>query len=289
MATWSGWKSWASGAEVVQVALGKHRIAASAVLALIVTGLVAWWMRDEPPTTVPPPTPTSAQRPAAAFESETVPQQRMQASASVPTVFSRPGEVEVCGLGYLAASTRLDQLSPKSRAQLDQTSADLIERLQRSGSARARSASLLLRVIVTLEDERAASAEAEYAACREGSNANLKHENGSPCNLAQLADAQLTARYVDRVTPYVTELATVASTSEDPAVYAQAIQACARLPAQNQPPACGTAISLEQWARLEPGNMLPWLRLVGERTQSAATEALYRASLGTFEIGRAHV
>jgi hypothetical protein len=264
------------------VALGKHELVASVILVLILSGLVGWWPRDEPPATALPATQTAAQRPTAPLESEASPKPAVQSVASSPSGAGRAGEVDVCGLGYLPATTRLDQLSPKSRAQLDQTSTDLIERLQHSGSVRARSASLLLRVIVTLEDERSASADAVYAACREGSNANVKHETGSPCNLAQSADAQLTVRYVDKVTPYVTELAAMASTSEDPAVYAQAIQACARLPSQNQPPACGTTISLEQWARLEPGNMLPWLRLVGERTQSAATEALFRASLGAF-------
>lgn len=207
---------------------------------------------------------------------------KSEPAASAPGGAGRAGEVDVCGLGYLPANTRLDQLGTENRVRVEQTSADLIERLQRSGAVRARAASLLLRVIVTLEDERSASTDAVYEACRAGANASIKHGKGSPCNLAQVVDEQLTDRYVDRVTPYVTELAAVASTSEDPAVYAQAIQACARLPAQNQPSACGTTISLEQWARLEAGNMLPWLRLVGERTHSAATEALYRASLGTF-------
>lgn len=263
-------------------ALGKNRLAASAIFLVLLSTWVAWWLHDELPAIAQPATQTSAQHPAAPLEPEPDARPPVQPVGPAPGVVSRPGEVEVCGLGYLAATTRLDQLAPKSRAQYDQTSTDLIERLQRSGSVRARAASLLLRVIVTLEDERTASADAVYAACRAGSNANIKHEQGSPCNLAQVADERLTDRYIEKVVPYVTELAVVASTSDDPAVYAQATQACARLPSQNQPPACGTTISLEQWSRLEPGNMLPWLRLVGERTHSAATEALYRASLAAF-------
>ena len=267
----------------MKLALWKHRLATSAIFLVLMSALVAWWFQAEPPAianvaAAPPPMEDgpSVSEPAIPFKPKGEP------AASSPSGAGRAGEVHVCGLGYLPATTRLDQLSPKSRAQLEQTSTDLIERLQRSGSVRARSASLLLRVIVTLEDERTASSDAVYAACREGSNANVKHGKGSPCNLAQVVDEQLTDRYLEKVTPYVTELAAVASTSEDPAVYAQAIQACARLPSQNEPPACGTTISLEQWARLEPGNMLPWLRLVGERTQSAATEALFRSSLGAF-------
>ncbi len=260
----------------------KRQNFATAVVVLIAAGLAAWWLQEEAPSNSAPessrsiaPPPPSADRPLAA-------KAVLQATRVAPATDTKKGEVEVCGLGPLPATTRLDQLAAKSRTQMDQTGTALIERLQHSGSARARAASLLLRVIVTLEDERMASSLAVYEACRAGSNANIKHGQGSPCNLAQVAEERLTDRYVEKATPYVTELAVVASTSDDPAVYAQAIQACAHLPAQRQPPACSSAISLEQWARLEPGNMLPWLRLVGERAQSAATEALYRASLGTF-------
>lgn len=267
----------------MKLALGKHRLATNAIFLVLMSALLAWWFQAEPPAianvpAAPPPMEVGpgVAEPVIPFKPKGAP------AASAPSVAGRVGKVDVCGLGYLPATTRLDQLGPEKRARIEHTSTELMDRLQRSGSVRARSASLLLRVIVTLEDERTASADAVYEACRAGSNASIKHGKGSPCNLAQVADEQLTDRYVEKVTPYVTELAMVASTSEDPAVYAQAIQACARLPSQNQPPACGTTISLEQWARLEPGNMLPWLRLVGERTHSAATEALYRASLGTF-------
>jgi hypothetical protein len=65
-------------------------------------------------------------------------------------------------------------------------------------------------------------------------------------------------------------LAVEAAASRHPAVYAMALQSCRQAAA----PACAL-LSVEQWARLDAGNAVPWLALAAEALQrgDAAAEA----------------
>ena len=80
-------------------------------------------------------------------------------------------------------------------------------------------------------------------------------------------------------------LAKMASTSNDPFIYALAMDACrpfARSLADA--PSCGL-ISSPQWARIDSNNVIPWLHVAAQATAradaAAADEALYRASVAT--------
>ena len=76
----------------------------------------------------------------------------------------------------------------------------------------------------------------------------------------------------------------LASTTDRPEVYALAFYAC-RWSRQSQPGACAQ-LSAEQWARLEPGNAMPWLFAAdaAQRRGDAAAldEAMFRASQAPF-------
>ncbi len=78
-------------------------------------------------------------------------------------------------------------------------------------------------------------------------------------------------------------LAVEAAATRHPAVYAMALQACR----QSAAPACAL-LSIEQWARLDAGNAVPWLALAAAAAQrgdsAGETEAMGRAAMaGRFE------
>lgn len=79
--------------------------------------------------------------------------------------------------------------------------------------------------------------------------------------------------------PHVTQLVQLAINTADPAIYAQALHVCQNW--GHEVAACNV-IKVEQWARLEPDNMQPWLKLADrayERKDTAGlNEALFRAS-----------
>ncbi len=80
-------------------------------------------------------------------------------------------------------------------------------------------------------------------------------------------------------------LATLAVSSPSPQVYAWALDACGR----QRTGAC-QMLSAEQWARLDPGNAAPWLRVADEaraqRNAAGLDEALYRVSQSRFNDPR---
>ena len=79
----------------------------------------------------------------------------------------------------------------------------------------------------------------------------------------------------------VDRLARLASASQDPAVYAMALEACQGWPADDGG-AC-PLLTRAQWVRLDPDNVLPWLELAAEAQQrnepQAEAEAMQHAGL----------
>jgi hypothetical protein len=79
-------------------------------------------------------------------------------------------------------------------------------------------------------------------------------------------------------------LADTARLTQDSTIYAMAMQACGRGGSTPATPNCAT-LSAHQMARLDPGNVVPWLHVAAEALQrkdaGGVAEATYRASLAT--------
>jgi hypothetical protein len=94
-----------------------------------------------------------------------------------------------------------------------------------------------------------------------------------PCPAALAASAAA----VDAVTAARESLARFAATTPDPAAYALAYRMCGS--GRLRDGACGM-LSAEQWARLDPGNAVPWQEVFAaaqaRKDSAAANEALHR-------------
>ena len=79
-----------------------------------------------------------------------------------------------------------------------------------------------------------------------------------------------------------TALADAARSTQDPAIYAMALQACGRSGTPARSGHCA-ALSAQQMARLDPDNAMPWLQAATESLQrndaGGVAEAVHRASL----------
>ena len=71
------------------------------------------------------------------------------------------------------------------------------------------------------------------------------------------------------------DLVRIATQSQDPAVYAAALEACTRA-RSSASSACG-ALGAWRWAALDPGNAAPWLRLAQEARDAGDDQALAAA------------
>jgi hypothetical protein len=81
----------------------------------------------------------------------------------------------------------------------------------------------------------------------------------------------------------IEQLAQMAERSNDPSVYAITLQACDAYRSRNSGSGACDGVNAAQWARLDPGNAAPWLKLAEQAQasgdQAALAEAIYRVSL----------
>ena len=157
-------------------------------------------------------------------------------------------------------------------------------RLGASTSEQDRAAGLALQMLPNVQDDRSDDAAADFKACDAFVRAGGKPQANDACTRAKASQPiwqSSRARFQRRIAPVADRLALLARSTADPAVYAQAIQACRQIPPNEAPPSCGF-IHLEQWARLEPQNMAPhWLLLEQAQLRgdlAGAEEALFRIS-----------
>jgi hypothetical protein len=265
-----------AGADATRARLRRRRGRFIALAAVLGAGAVGFALRPPapPPAEVAAPGAAAVPAPAksAAKQRPTVAPAAPRVPAAASAALPGPGEAEVCGLGIV----RVDGHDPSGLKQVPEASrreayVRLQAVMQASPDARVRAAGLLLesrwlagRAAETLAAATPACA-ASDAACRR--------------------EARRTARTASALAaaPATDALAQRAAGSSDAEVYAFAVEACARDEALVHAAPWCQQVSVEQWARLEPDNAVPWLEVAAaaRRRGDAAAEndAMYRASV----------
>jgi hypothetical protein len=192
---------------------------------------------------------------------------------SIPAGTAHEGEIEVCGVGFVP---RMDAEQPAFMAQLivagDALRQRLLKSLQTSSDAAVRAAAALLDASHAAADVTAAFA-ARQAQCGEDRVCRRDVAREAETGIDQASMPALDA------------LAREAAGTRNPAAYAAAVQGCRAFDEHNRRNGNCQLISVEQWARIEPDNAVPWLHLsaiAAARNDAAGeAEALYRAGLAT--------
>lgn len=194
---------------------------------------------------------------------------RSQASAPAPAAAVAAGEVEVCGVGKV----RTGASDRGGRAALEAlrspaAAAAWLDTVIASGDERARAAALHVRAHLAQAEAARGLADPDPA-CMDNAACRKPFEELSAATAERSG-----ARWRDA-------LAQLAARTADPAVYAHALQAC-RTPQGGTRPGPCQQVTLEQWARLDERNGVPWLHLADAarmRNDAAAmADALARAA-----------
>lgn len=162
-------------------------------------------------------------------------------SATAAASHAQAGQEEVCGLGFVQTNVQKpDAFAHIPDALKKNAERNALHSMTSSPDERVQAAGLLLK-------ERATQGDATQRIGNGGVSAD--------------------------------SLAQIARRSSDPVVYAIALEACGMQQAGTSTPGCDS-LSSTQWARLEPTNAAPWLRLAQEAQASGDTlglaEAIYR-------------
>ena len=229
----------------------------AATLAVTLWFIWSGRVRDEP-------VPVSAATAAPAAGRPEVSVLSVSESNGLPLVAAHGSdEIELCGGLWVKAKPdgSVDDVDLARVTHLPEARARLIDDLRADTSEFARAAAVLL-----------ALAGSDYTRLATGDAAVSC--SGAECE----ANRQAVARIADgRDT-----LARMATTTNDPRVYALAFNTCGRAPSADG--AC-QLLNAEQWARLDPGNAAPWLFVLTQAVQSrdaeAQSEALFRISAST--------
>ncbi len=194
-------------------------------------------------------------------------------SAAVdPPDEARPGELEVCGVGRFPAD-RVVELGEAHAAQAEAAVAGFIASLRSDGDERRHVAGLFLQRAADMEA--AASADLQAATQRCGADAACLEDAGQSRFDVMTHTTEAASE----------EIARLAMASHDPFTYAVAMQACGPIGVTPvAAPSC-RLLSAEQWARVDPGNAVPWLHVAAaakaRKDTAALDEAIYRVSTAT--------
>ena len=226
----------------------------AATLAVALWFIWSGRVRDEP-------VPAGAARAAPAASRPEVSALSVSESTGLPlAAVHGSDEIELCGGLWVKAKPdgSVDDDDLARVTHLPEARARLIDGLRADTSEFARAAAILL-ALAGSDYTRLATGDAA-ASC-----------SGAECE----ANRQAAARIAEgRDT-----LARMATTTNDPRVYALAFNTCGRAPPVEG--AC-QLLNAEQWARLDPGNAAPWLfvltQAVQHRDTAAQSEALFRIS-----------
>jgi hypothetical protein len=159
-------------------------------------------------------------------------------------------EVQMCGGAWVKfgadGQVAKEEAEAFERRAIEATRAPTLAAMEASGDERAQAAAHFLQSV---------GASFSSKGC----------EAGDAC--VQSADARQQA-----AEPHRAALARLAQGSTDPQVYAWAYQACR----QSEPRAPGSCqlVNVEQWARLDPSNAMPWLTIAGEAEKRHDSTAL---------------
>jgi hypothetical protein len=220
----------------------------------------------------------------AAWFAVNTPSERPAAAAAAPV---EPTPVSAARSGDIAA---LLEVKPAPIESLPPLSAD---ELRVCGQPVPRAALAEDRIDKTLQDAGAAAALQAFAqqhltdsdharavgiALRMQADANYRQGSSEAgCKTAECWKAQ-TKAHADRVAPLLTELATLAATSQDPRVMMLARDECAVLTADATPSPHCQSLSARRLVAIDRDNAVAWLALAAEEP-AAIDEALHQASL----------
>lgn len=229
---------------------------------------------------VPPPSP-QARVVALALRSESpaAPENTLAAGFESPSVTGdRQKSVEVCGLGSFNADTDEDSVRKTHASAITAAKEANFQALLTSVDPATRAAGLVMRM-ADIAQQGAIARYAATVACE----AQRKRNGGTfACALPRSDGAAIVAEQRAAFAPWVQKLAAIAVTSKDPAVVAQAVRACE---GQTALQACST-LTFQHWARLDPGNLAPWIFVLNnarERQDTAGVnEALHQMSVSKF-------
>jgi len=224
--------------------------------------LIGWFVRSGVVAADAAPSPIARPVPGVVFDDTATLADAIGATAPEPPATASHGsdEVELCGGLWvkLKDDGSVDDDDLRRTVRLPEARARVIEALRADSSELARAAAVWLSLSGSDADRLAMIG--AVSGC-----------NGAECE----ASRQATVRFTEGRDA----LARMATTTQDPQVYALAFNTCGR--AQPTAGAC-QLLSAEQWARLDPDNATPWLFLLaqaGQRKDAAAqSEALFRLS-----------
>ena len=197
----------------------------------------------------------------------TVPEARRSVTV---TLADHTGQTELCGAGWVPYDGLMPpELSPELAARAEAATLRLASRLQGEADERSRAAGWLMQLAYDISHAGSGTV-ALQARCG----------NDRAC----IAEAErLRMESMQRASvPAANTLATLAATSRDPLVYAAAVRACEPMGSiVTLAPAC-QLISVEQWARVDPDNTVPWLNVAttaaARNDVAGVNEAMYRAA-----------
>ena len=204
--------------------------------------------------------------------------------ASAPKPGDKSKSFEVCGLGSFSADDDEVSIRKANASAIEQAKAANIQSLTTSADPATRAAGLVMHM-ADIAQRGALAGNSLFEAC----DAKKKESGGkvadAPCADAEAQMLALREKQSVELAPLVEKLAAIAATTKAPAVMAQAVRACT---GRTNLQAC-SLVSAERWARLEPGNLVPWLIILNNaRTRqdfAAVNEALYQMSVSKMASG----
>ncbi len=186
--------------------------------------------------------------------------------------------IDVCGLGYFGPDEDENSIRSAHAPAIAAAKAANIQALLDSPNPSARAAGLVFQIAEISERfsiERFKATDTCKVQNEKGGAESAK----DLCASAAVKVENLELQRDRAAEPWIGKLANLAAASSDPAILAQAVRACV---GRNGLPAC-QAVSAEQWARLEPNNLLPWSYLLAQARArndfAGVNEALYRMSI----------
>lgn len=188
-------------------------------------------------------------------------------------------KTEVCGLGLLPMGQSIEDLERANAPKIADAAVSLERRLHASINPRDQAAALMFSLMLPNAYALSAAAEVAKTECNVTSDAARPPLRAAKCDHALQQSLRVRQQETMRVAPIVAQLIQLVANTSDPAIYAQALHVC-----QNwgrEMAACNV-ITVEQWVRLEPDNMQPWLQLAERadvrKDTAGLHEALFRAS-----------
>lgn len=256
----------------LELAISRRMPWLGVLLILLILSLLIWMAQDaapEPTATFKPAAPPRQQADSARLIEQAAALAGVLppgASASVAVALG-PDQVEVCGLGAVKADESGQPADMTVlQAPLRQAREQLLLALAQSPDEVSQAAGLLIGSV-----EPPAGADAELPA----SALPLPNAHAVPGRPVLSPPSGAASK-----TPTVAReaLASLALATRSPQVYAFALQACAM---HRQEGTC-RMLSVEQWARLDPGNGAPWVQLVQDASErgdaAGVSEAMHRVA-----------